>query len=122
MISETTLSQVKKESKLVYYLIITFNKLLDKKAVNCTTWKKNPASLKSIKPIYVCEYPVYKMVDFFIFLKEKLLVLLQNPLIKIEMSLVENKFEIVDPATFQTPDVDSDLDNPQSQQQPESQD
>jgi len=34
----------------------------------------------------------------------------------------ENKFEIVDPATFQTPDVDSDLDNPQSQQQPESQD
>jgi hypothetical protein len=33
MISKTTLSQVKKESKLVYYLIITFNKLLDKKAV-----------------------------------------------------------------------------------------
>jgi hypothetical protein len=34
------------------------------------------------------------MVDFFIFLKEKLLVFLQNPLIKIEMSLIENEFEI----------------------------
>jgi hypothetical protein len=34
----------------------------------------------------------------------------------------ENKFELIDPSTFQTPDADSDLDSPQSQSQPESQD